>query len=101
MIVPRRLRTSPHMAPRAPIALRVPAGFRAWSGPLESNGGAGGHSSTAPAVASFKQKSPRRMAPGAGGDFRDLVDLVVKPRRFPPPRDDPDTKLGQDRYQNL
>jgi len=36
----------------------------------------------------------------ACGDFRDMVDLVEKPRRFPPPWtvDDPDMKLGQDCY---
>jgi len=30
------------------------------------------------------------------GDFRDLVDLAVTPRRFAPPWsvDDPDNKLG-------
>jgi hypothetical protein len=36
----------------------------------------------------------------ACGDCRDVVDLAVKPRRFPPPWsvDDPDKKLGQDCY---
>jgi hypothetical protein len=36
----------------------------------------------------------------ACGDFRDMVDLIEKPRRFPPPWsvDDPNMELGQDWY---